>query len=57
VIGIVIGAALLASAGSFAACWFLMKKKVEVLVASAKRPPEAENTKVEESPSDAEQSE
>jgi hypothetical protein len=57
VIGIVIGAVLLASAGSFAACWFLMKKKFEVLVASAKRPPEAENTKVEESPSDAEQSE
>ena len=55
VIGIVIGTALFASAGSFAACWFLMKKKVELLVASAKRPSEAENTKLEESPSSDEE--
>jgi hypothetical protein len=35
----------------------LVKKKVAVLVASAKRPPEAEEGKVKESPSDGEQSE
>ena len=55
VIGIAIGAALLAAVGSFAACWFLMKKKVELLVASAKRPSEAENTKLEEGPSSDEE--
>jgi hypothetical protein len=57
VIGIAIGVALLAAVGGFAACWFLVKKKVAVLVASAKRPPEAEEGKVKESPSDGEQSE